>query len=136
MQDRPTGVTAIAALFVSAAAACAVTAACTAVGVWPLAWGRYVVGDLVTLGPWVFVIAALLYAVVATGLLWLKNWARRFAIVIAAVGLYFLIPTISSSVADLRIGAIALNGAQIIVRVIVFWYLLRDDVAVTFSPKP
>jgi hypothetical protein len=109
--DRPAGVTAVAALYFAAAVGCGVTVACTALGLWPLAWGRYVVGDLVTLGPVMFVIAALLYAVVALGLLWLKNWARRSAIVIAAIGLYFLVPTISNSVADLRIGAIALNGA-------------------------
>jgi len=131
--DRPAGVAAVAALYFVASMACAVIGAATARGMWPLAWGRYVVGDLVTLGPMLFVIAALLHAAVAMGLLWLKNWARRLAIVIAVVGLYFLVPTISSAVADLRIGAIALNGAQIIVRVVVLWYLLQESVALAFS---
>ena len=136
MRNLPGGVRAIAVLFAGAAMACAVTAACTALGWWPLAWGRYLVADLVTLGPRVFVIGALLYAVVALGLLWRKNWARRSAVVIAAVGLYFLVPTISSSVADLRITAIALNGAQIILRVIVLWYLLQERVANAFVTAP
>ncbi len=90
------------------------------------------VGDLVTMGPVVFAIAALLYAGIAWRLLRLRNWARRLAIVVAAVGLYFLIPPTSSAVADLRIGAITLNGAQIILRVVVMWSLMQQRVADAF----
>ncbi len=124
---------AIACIFFFAGAACIVTAACTAAGVWPLAWGRYLLGDLVTMGPAVFVVVALIYAAIAVGLLLLKNWARRLAIVVAAVGLYFLVAPISSAVVDLRIGAIALNGAQIILRVVVLWYLLQEEVHHAFA---
>lgn len=85
------------------------------------------------MGPAVFVIGAIVYAAIAGGLLYLRNWARRLAIVAAAVGLYFLIPGVSSAVAGLRIGAIAINGAQIILRVIVLWYLMRQDVADAFG---
>ncbi len=129
---RPSGVSAIACIFFVAAAACAAIATLTASGLWPLAWGRGLVGDLVTMGPAVFVAASLAYAIIGVGLLWLHNWARRLAIVAAAVGLYFLVPAISGAVADLRIGAIALNGAQIIVRVVVIWYLMQQRVADTF----
>ena len=91
------------------------------------------VGDFVTMGPSVFLVAAVVYTAVAAGLLSLKNWARRLAIVVAAIGLYFLIPAISSAVADLRMGAIALNGAQIIVRVVIMWYLMQPSVAEEFE---
>jgi hypothetical protein len=131
-QTRTAGVTAIALVFFAAASACAVMAACTAAGVWPLAWGRYLVGELATMGPALLVIASLLYALIGFGLLWLKNWARRLAIVVSAVGLYFLAPTISSAVVDLRFLAIVSNGAQIIARVVVLWYLLQEKVAAEF----
>lgn len=130
---RPAGVSAIAGIFFIAAAACAAIATMTALGAWPLAWGRFFVGDLVTMGPAVFLVGAVSYAVIASGLLALKNWARRLAIVIAAVGLFFLVPVISSAVADLRLGAIAVNGAQIIVRVVVMWYLMQQNVADAFE---
>ena len=132
-QRRPAGVSAIAGTFFVAAMACVVTAACTAAGVWPLAWGRFVVGELVTMGPVVFVVAALVYAGIGLGLWWTRNWARRLAIVVSAVGLYFLVLPISSAVADLRVGAIALNGAQIIMRVVVLWYLFQEQVGETFA---
>ena len=116
-----------------AAVACAITAAFTVTGVWPLAWGRYMVGDLVTMGPTVFRLATATYALIGWGLLRLKNWARRLAIVVTAVGLYFLVPTISSAVADLRIVGIVSSGAQIILRVIVLWYLFQERVAEAFA---
>lgn len=106
----------------------------TWMGWWPLAWGRFLVGDLVTLGPVVFAIAGIAHAVVGAGLLRVKNWARRAAVVIAAAGLYFLIAPVSSAVADLRLGAIAYNGAQIMVRVAVMWYLMQEHVTTCFSP--
>ena len=84
------------------------------------------------MGPVLLVIASLLYALIGFGLLRLKNWARRLAIVVLAVGLYFLAPTISSAVMDLRFLAIVSNGAQIIVRVVVLWYLLQEKVAEEF----
>jgi len=88
---------------------------------------------MVTMGPALFGIAAVIYAVVGVGLLGLRNWARRVAIVVTAVGLYFLVPVISSAVADLRIAGIAVNGAQIIVRVIVLWYLMQQGVSEAFQ---
>ena len=88
---------------------------------------------MVTMGPALFGIAAVIYAAVGYGLLGLRNWARRVAIVVTAVGLYFLVPVISSAVADLRIAGIAVNGAQIIVRVIVLWYLMQQGVSEAFQ---
>jgi hypothetical protein len=132
-KDRQGGISAVAGIFCLAAVACAVTAALTAFGRWPLAWGRYIVGDLVTMGPVVFVVAAVLYAAIASGLLVLWNWARRMAIVVAAVGLFFLIAPISSAVEDLRLGAIAINGSQIIFRVLILWYLMQQEVADAFA---
>lgn len=131
--ERPAGVMAIAVLSFAAASGCAITAACTAAGVWPLAWGRYLVGDLATMGPVLFVVATLLYALIGFGLLRLKRWARRLAIVVSAVGLYFLVPTISSAVMDLRMVAVAADGAQIIVRVVVLWYLFQERVGEAFG---
>jgi hypothetical protein len=128
-------VQAISAIFFAAAGAAAITGACTAAGVWPLAWGRYLVGELANMGPALFLIAVAAYALIGFGLVRLNNWARRAAIVVTAVGLYFLIPTISSAVFDLRIGAIAVNGAQIIVRVVVLWYLLQESVASAFTAE-
>jgi hypothetical protein len=132
-QTRPAGVYAIACLFLFSAAACTAIAILTALGIWPLAWGRFLVADLVTMGPAIFLVGTLTYAVIALGLLALKNWARRLVIVIAAAGLFFLIAPISSAVVDLRIVAIVINGAQIIVRVVVMWYLIQEQVTEDFA---
>src|SRR3974377_913559 len=122
----------MAVIFFVTSGVCAIATACTALGRWPLSSGRFIIGDLVTLGPGAFVIAAIVHAVIGCGLLWLKNWARRLAIVVAAVGLYFLIAPVSSAGADVRFGGIAITGSQIIVRVLVLWYLTQDSVAQAF----
>ena len=131
-QSRPTGVTAISALFFAASALSLATAIATFQGWWPLAWGRYIAGDLAIMGPAVFFIAAIIYFAAGWGLLRLKNWARRLAIVVGVLGLYFLVPEVSSAAADLRIRALATGGLQVIVRVVVLLYLFQQRVGETF----
>ena len=117
---------AIAIACVAMAMAGLVAAASTTAGWWPLAWGRFIAGDFITMGPAVFVLAAALYAIAGVGLWRQKNWARHLTIVLAGAGLDFLVPEISSAVNGLRLGAIAAYGARIIVFVVAIWYLSQS----------
>ncbi|MGH9522148.1 MAG: hypothetical protein ACRD3E_06420, partial [Terriglobales bacterium] len=108
-QQRRRGATTLGFLFLAMAIAGVVAAVSTAVGWWPLAWGRFLAGDFVTMGPAALVLAAVAYASAGFGLLRQRNWGRRLAIVLAALNLYFVIPEISGAVIGLRIGGIAEN---------------------------
>ena len=121
------GVRAIAALSAIAAAAALGFAALAMAQVVPLSSGAFLIGGgLEQLGP----VAFLLYAALMIGLavaLWRRwRWARRVAIIVAAIGIAMAVPGLSSAVMDSRILAIAREGLQIIVRVVVVYYLSQE----------
>lgn len=126
---RPTGVTWIAVLFMSASLCAFVIAALAAGGRIPLATGAFLVGgEMETAGPLLFVIVGAVFALCAYGLWRLKNWARHLAIGLALIGVIQITQAISSGVADGRMLATVREGAQIIVRVVLIWYLLQQPV--------
>ena len=62
-------------------------------------------------------------------------WARRAAILVAVIGIAMAVPAISSAVMDSRLLAIAREGAQIIVRVMVVFYLSQEPVKDWFAGR-
>jgi hypothetical protein len=74
-------------------------------------------------------------AVVAVGLWRGQNWSRRVAILLAVAGVAFVVPGISSAVVDGRAGAIVREGAQIIVRVAIVFYLSQEPVKEWFAAR-
>ena len=133
-RERPLGVTLIAAAHVVVAVIALAIAAGTFLGRMPLASGAFLVGgELETAGPILFLLVTIVFLIAAAGLWKLKNWARHLAIGLAVIGLIQVTPAISSAVADGRIFAIIREGAQIIIRVIVIWYLFQEPVRDQFN---
>ena len=95
----------------------------------PLSSGAVLIGGgLEQLGPIAFILYAVLLLALAAGLARRWNWARRATVLLAVVGVALVVPAISSAVMDSRILAIAREGLQIIVRVIVVFYLNQEPV--------
>lgn len=135
-QDRPGGVTSVAALCVLVAIASLALAVLLAVRAVPLSSGAFLIGGgLEQLGP----IAFLLYAAIMIALavaLWKRwRWARRIAIVVAVIGIAMAVPGLSSAVMDSRIFAIGREGLQIMIRVIVVYYLSQEPVKDWFAAR-
>jgi hypothetical protein len=68
--------------------------------------------------------------------LWRRwRWARRAAILIAVIGIAMAVPGLSSAVMDSRIFAIGRQGLQIIVRVVVVYYLSQESAKNWFAVR-
>ena len=85
-------------------------------------------------GPYMFLLTALAGAAVAWGLFKLNNIIRHAALLIAIAGVVMLVPSVSAATVMVQPKALAFGGVGIIVRVIVAWYLSRQEVADQFKP--
>jgi hypothetical protein len=127
--DRPAGITAIFGLCVVVAVTSLVIAVLIFAGQLPLSSGAFLLGNgLEQSGPLAFVLYASLLLVIAFGLFRRWNLARRAAILLAAAAIALGVPAISSAVVDSRLFAIAREGAQIILRVLIVFYLTQEPV--------
>ena len=134
MTERPAGVKAISALGVLLAAVSLVFAALLDAGSVPLSAGAFLLGGgLEQLGPLAFVLYACVLLVLSAGLWRRWRWSRRVTILLAVTGIAFAVPAISSAVMDSRIFAIAREGLQIIVRVLIVFYLSQEPVKEWFA---
>ena len=130
---RPAGVTAIAILLF------AVSAYLAALGFIRLAspesvslsLGAPLLHGLEVSGPYMFLMAAGVAAIVGFGLLRLKNLARRAAIVIGMAGVVMLVPKLSADAAELSL-RLLLAGFAVMVRVAIVWYLWQNWTAEKF----
>lgn len=134
MTERPAGVKAISALGVLLAAVSLVFAALLDAGSVPLSAGAFLLGGgLEQLGPLAFVLYACVLLVLSAGLWRRWRWSSRVSILLAVAGIAFAVPAISSAVMDSRIFAIAREGLQIIVRVLIVFYLSQEPVKEWFA---
>src|SRR5450631_745621 len=102
----------------------------------PLSSGAFLIGGgLEQLGPVAFLLYAALMILLAVALWKRWRWARRAAIIVALIGIAMAVPGLSSAVMDSRILAIGREGLQIIVRVVVVYYLSQEPVKDWFSPR-
>ena len=133
--ERPTGVTAIAIIFFVVAAYLGLLAALMlfAPGTVSMRMGAPLLGGLELAGPYAFLIAGAIAALVAYGLLRLNNWARRVAALIALIGVIFLVPTVSSAVVSARWLPLAWGALGVISRVVIAWYLYQMPVIEEFE---
>ncbi len=133
-QDRPLGVRALTAIcWVLSAVAFTFTGLLFG-GVVPLSAGAFLLGGgMEQVGPFAFLIYGTVLSVLGIAL-W-RRWkgARRVAIVIAGAGIALAVPAMSSAVADARVVAILREGIQIIVRVMVIFYLSQPPVKEWFA---
>jgi hypothetical protein len=132
--ERPRGVVAIIAVCGSLSAIASAFFVLLLAQRVPLSAAAFLLGGgLEQLGAFAFLLYGVVLAVLAVGL-W-RRWkgARRAAIVVAAAGVALAVPAISSAVVDGRTLAIAREGLQIMVRVIVIFYLSQEPVKDWFA---
>ncbi len=130
---RPAGVTAIAILHFLVATYLAVLGFVRLVSPESvsLSLGAPLLHGLEVSGPYMFLMAAGVAAIVGFGLLRLKNLARRAAIVIGMAGVVMLIPKLSADAADLTV-RLLLAGFAVVIRVAIVWYLWQSWTAEKF----
>jgi hypothetical protein len=104
-------------------------------GLISIAAGADILGGLELAGPYMFLLAAAVAALIGWGVLRLKNWARRAAMVVAALGVFLLVPAVSSAEVGFQWGSLAWGGLGVIVRVIVIWYLWQEPVRESFEGR-
>jgi multidrug transporter EmrE-like cation transporter len=133
--SRPIGVTAIAILFVLAAAYLIVTAAVMLLspGTVSMSLGADLLGGLEVAGPYMFLLIAVVGAAIGVGLLRLNNWARRLAILAAMLGMLLLLPAVSSAVLEFRIPKLVWGGLGVMGRATIVWYLYQHPVKEAFT---
>jgi len=96
--------------------------------------GKYFLHGLELAGPYMILLGASFYALVAWGLFRLHNWARWMAMLVMVIGVASLIPKIS--MAELGV-PVLWYGLQIALRVAVGWYLAQAPAVIdAFAAKP
>lgn len=135
--SRPAGVSAIASVFFLTAAYLAALAAIMLLrpGAVSLTLGAPLLGGLELAGPYMFLLVAAVGVVIATGLLWLQNWARWLAIAAAAAGIFLLMPEVSAAVIEFRGAALLWSGLGIVVRVMIVRYLFQEPTIEAFTRR-
>jgi len=133
--NRPAGVRAIAALFAVIGAYLLILGfiMLATPGAVSMSVGAPFLFGLELAGPYMFMLTAVVAALIAWGLWSLNNWARRAAVIIAMVGVVLLVPKISGAVITPQYSNLAIGGLQIVVRVLVAWYLYQARVVAAFE---
>ena len=122
--QRPIGVTAIAILFflVSSYLGGLGLTMLLAPGVVSISLGAPLLHGLQLAGPYMFLLAAALAAMIGFGLFRLNHLARRAAIMVALAGMVMLLPRVSADAADFS-PRFFTAGSMVVVRMMVVWYL-------------
>lgn len=122
--QRPVGVTAIAIVFAAASIYLGALAAIMLLipGAVRMSLGAPLLHGLELAGPYMFLLAAAVSAIVSSGLFRLRNLARRAAIAICFAGMVLLIPKVSADAADFG-PRFFTAGAMLVVRMMIVWYL-------------
>ncbi len=132
--DRPAGIRAVAALCAATGIASLLLAALLFVEAVPLSYGAVLLqGGLEQRGPISFLIYGAATISLAWGLWTRRRWARRLTVLLAGVGLALALPAVSSAVVDGRVSSIVREGLQIMVRVVVIYYLTQEPVRDWFA---
>jgi hypothetical protein len=133
---RPAGVTAIVALCIVTALTSLTFALPIATGEIPLSSGAFLLGNgLEQLGSVAFLVYAAILLALAVALWKRLFFARQATMLVAIIGVGLAVPAISSAVMDSRLFAIAREGLQIIVRVMIVFYLSQDPVKEWFAQR-
>src|SRR6266851_10217185 len=122
--QRPIGVTAIAILF--ALVFCYLAALglimLLAPGAVSMSLGAPLLHGLQLAGPYMFLLAGAVAAIVSFGLYRLNNLARRAAIMVCFAGMVMLLPKVSADAADIS-PRFFIAGSMVVIRMMIVWYL-------------
>jgi len=134
--ESPRGVIAISALCALVGIASLVFAALFMAHAIPLSSGAFLIGGgFEQLGPLIFLLYAVLMGLLAVALWRRWRWVRRVTILVAVVGIVLAVPALSSAVMDSRVLAVGREGLQIIVRVVIVYYLSQEPVKEWFTVR-
>lgn len=97
----------------------------------PLSLAGPLLNGLELAGPYMFLICAAVGIIVGIGLVRLNNYARRATILIAVAGVVMLIPKMSAAAVDIS-ARLFIVAIQVIVRVVIVWYLWQKWTAEEF----
>ena len=133
----PTGVTAVAIVFLVVAAYLGLLGIVmlASPGAVSMARGAPLLSGLELAGPYMFLLASGVGSLIGWGLLRLNNWARRAAALVALIGVVMLVPSVSASAVTLQLGNLAWGGLGIVVRVVIVWYLCQAPVKEAFEKE-
>jgi hypothetical protein len=90
-----------------------------------MALGAPLLFGLELAGPYMFLLLGAVGGLIGWGLLWTNGWARRAAALVAIIGIALLVPRVSGDLIAMQFENLAVGGFQIMVRVIVAWYLYQ-----------
>lgn len=137
MKSRLSGVVVIAAVFWLAGTYLCVLG--FVMLVWPgaisMALGAPLLNGLELAGPYMFLLIGSLAGLIGWGLWRRNNWARRIAIFAALAGLAMALPALSVAVMNFRIGSFLLPGFDVLVRMLIVWYLYQAPVTEWFAGR-
>jgi hypothetical protein len=133
--ERPSGVTAIVFLFFTVSAYLMVLGVAMLVspGSVGMRLGAPLLGGLELAGPYMFLLAGAIAALIGFGLMRLSNWARRAAALVAIAGVVMLVPSVSAAVVTFHGSALVWGGLGVILRVAVAWYLYQQPTVEAFE---
>jgi hypothetical protein len=131
----PTGVLLIALLLFAAGAELLVLGLVMllAPGRVSMSLGAPLLGGLELAGPYAFLMAGAVLSLTGFGLWRLHAWARWAAILIALAGIIGLVPRVSGAVLGMQWESLLSSGVQVILRVLVLFYLTQGPVADAFQ---
>jgi hypothetical protein len=134
----PSGVRAIAALFALCGIYLGIAGGLMLIrpGAISMSSGAPLLFGLELAGPYMFLLMAGVAGGVAGGIEKLNNIARHAALLIAIAGIAMLVPSVSAATVMVQTKALAIGGLGIIVRVMVAWYLSREEVVQQFKAPP
>ncbi len=134
-RTRPEGVRILGLGCLAAALYVAANAVLVLLGIVSFTSGTYILGELVTMGPLIYVIVAVLVAGLGFALLRGYRWSRRLAILAAALLVAGSVMPVSAAVIYSQVLGIVIHGAKIILAIVIIRYLMQPEVVEWFSAK-
>ena len=132
---RPEGVRFLGIGCLVLAAYVAANGALVLFGTVSFASGTYLLGELVTMGPLIYFVVAVLLAGLGFSLLRGLRWSRRVAIIAAALLVAGSVMPISAAVIYSQVVGIVIHGAKIILAIVIIRYLVQPEVVDWFSAR-
>ncbi len=134
-RTRPVPITALTILFFASAAFLTTVGATMFLNrdTFSFTAGAQLLAGFETAGPFVFLIGAAVYTLMAYGLWTLRNWARHAAIGIAALQAILALPKVSENAIALNFPRLTITGLPIMIAAALIFYLAKPTTTALFQ---